>query len=141
MIPDETWPPFRVLCVDDNHDCADSTAQLLRIVGFEACACYDGAGALRIAEEFRPSIVILDLNMPGMDGDEVALRLKREQWCPLVLVAMTARSDDESRKRIARAGFQLQLLKPADPEKLILVLDSLMREASTPSTTSQGQAG
>src|SRR5690242_15936654 len=85
----EPWPPFRVLCVDDNRDCADSAALLLRTMGFEARACYDGQSALLANDAFRPALCFLDLNMPGMAGDELA-RVLREAlrgagscWSPL----------------------------------------------------------
>ena len=72
----EPWPPFRVLCVDDNRDCADSAALLLRAMGFEARACYDGPSALALNDGFRPGVCFVDLNMPGMDGDEVAVEAR-----------------------------------------------------------------
>ena len=125
----EPWPPFRVLCVDDNEDNADSTALLLRTVGFEARACYNGPDALRAAESFRPSVCFLDLNMPGMGGDEVARRLREQPWCPLLLVALTAMSDEKSRACTAAAGFHLHLVKPVDPNKLLEVVDALVRRA------------
>ena len=73
------WPPFRVLCVDDDADTADSTALLLRRVGFEALACYDGPAALCAAEEFRPSVCLLDLCMPGINGVEAARRVREHR--------------------------------------------------------------
>jgi len=111
--------------VDDNRDCADSTVLLFRAVGLEAKACYDGPSALRVAEEYRPTVCLLDLNMPGMDGDEVAVRLHGQPWFSCVLVAITARSDEESCARIAAAGFHLHLVKPVDPKNLISVVYAL----------------
>ena len=126
----EPWPPFRVLCVDDNPDCADSLALLLRAMGFEARACYDGGTALLINDSFRPALCFLDLNMPGMAGDELA-RLLREAsgWRPLVVVALTAMSNETSCRRIEAAGFDMHLVKPADPGKLLEVVDLLFRVA------------
>ena len=66
-----TGPPLRVLCVDDNHDIADSEAHLLQLVGFEARACYSGAEALAEAPAFLPGVCLIDLSsMPEMDGAE-----------------------------------------------------------------------
>ena len=97
------WPPFRVLCVDDNRDSADSAVPLLKTMGFEARACYDGPTALHLNDSFRPAICFLDLNMPGMDGDEVALKLREGTgWRPLLLIAVTAMSDQTSRDRTRR---------------------------------------
>ena len=119
---------FRVLCVDDNHDMADSTALLLNIVGFEARACYDGFTALNLVVDFRPNVCFLDLDMPEMNGCELAVRLR--QWAagrPLFLVALTAMSSDEYRDRIIAAGFDLHLIKPVDPYKLVNVVDAMFR--------------
>jgi CheY-like chemotaxis protein len=118
------------LCVDDNKDAADSEAVLLRAVGFEALACYDGPSALRLAGELRPSVCLVDLNMPGMDGDELAVRLLgRPGWRPLLLVAVTAMGDEQSRARTLAAGFHLHLVKPVDPGKLVALMDELFRRA------------
>ncbi|MDY3554772.1 response regulator [Gemmata sp. JC717] len=122
----EPGPPLRVLCVDDNSDAADTTVELLCAVGFEARACYSGPAALALAETFHPGVCLLDLNMPGMDGDELALRLRPDPGAgPVVLVALTAMNDDNSRRRIAAAGFDLHLVKPVDPHQLVTVVDKL----------------
>jgi len=123
-----TTPRLRVLCVDDNRDATDSAVELLRLVGFEARACYDGPQALAAADEFAPDICLLDLNMPGMDGDELAGRL-RDQAAghPVLFVAVSARGDDESRRRTADAGFELHLVKPVDPHDFLEILDALAR--------------
>jgi two-component system OmpR family response regulator len=117
---------LRVLCVDDNRDATDSAVEILRIVGFDAMACYDGPHALAAAGEFTPDVSLLDLNMPGMDGDELAGRL-RDQAAgrAMVFIAVTARSDDDSRRRTADAGFKLHLVKPVDPHQLLRIVDAL----------------
>jgi len=131
-------PPFRVLVVDDNRDVADSTAQLLAVVGFESRACYDGPTALATADGFRPGVCLLDLNMPGMGGEELAVRLRAGAGGrPLVLVAVTAMSSSEYRERTAAAGFDLHLVKPVDPFQLVDVVDTLFR-AWSPAGASAG---
>lgn len=124
----EAW--LRALCVDDNKACADSVALLLRVMGFEAKACYDGKTALELNESFRPGVCFLDLNMPGMEGDELCRRLlASEGWRPLLVIAVTAMGDDVSRDRTREAGFHLHLVKPVDPRKMVEVTDALMRAA------------
>src|SRR5262249_34073123 len=83
-------PRRRILVVDDNQDAADSLALLLRLAGQDARAAYDGPSALAQAREFEPEVVFLDIGMPGMDGYEVARRLRRDRppGGP-VLVALT----------------------------------------------------
>lgn len=121
-------PLLRVLCVDDNRDVADSAADLLRIAGFETRACYDGQTALAEAASFRPGVCLLDLNMSGMDGDELAVRLREQaDGVPLVLVAVTAMSNEQGCQRIKDAGFDMHLVKPVDPHQLVLVVDTLWR--------------
>ncbi|HUR55454.1 MAG TPA: response regulator [Gemmataceae bacterium] len=121
-------PSLRVLCIDDNHDVADSSVDLLRVVGFEARACYDGESALREAAEFHPAVCLIDLHMPGMEGDELAVRLReRAVGVPPMLVAVTAMSNDQSRARIRDAGFDMHLVKPVDPHNLLDVVDRLWR--------------
>ena len=112
--------PIRILCVDDNRDAAESLALLLKIVGLEAEAVFDGPSALQAFERFRPHACVSDINMPGMNGYELARRLR--QWAgpkPLLLVAMTARTTDEDRKKSAEAGFDVHIDKPADPMQLV----------------------
>ncbi|VTS00611.1 histidine kinase : Histidine kinase OS=Asticcacaulis sp. AC460 GN=ABAC460_15120 PE=4 SV=1: Response_reg [Gemmata massiliana] len=124
----EEAPPLRVLYVDDNSDAADSAVDLLRICGFEPRACYNGPSALAEATSFRPSVYLIDLNMPGMDGDELARRLReRADGNPLVLVAVTAMSGDEARQRIKAGGFDLHFVKPVDPHQLVALVDTLWR--------------
>ena len=121
-------PPFRVLFVDDNQDGADSATLLLKLVGFETRACYCGESALELNQTFQPEICFIDLHMPGIDGDELALRLRSGSgWRPSLLVALTAMSDERSQTRIRAAGFDLHLIKPVDPQKLLGVTEALFR--------------
>ncbi|QEL15612.1 response regulator [Limnoglobus roseus] len=112
--------PARILCVDDSRDAADSLAALLTAMGYDARACYDGPTALRVAAEFEPDACLIDLNMPGMDGDELALRLRADAGdAPMILVAITGRNDAEARLRIEAAGFHQHLVKPAAVEQIV----------------------
>jgi CheY-like chemotaxis protein len=82
---------LRVLVVDDNRDAADSLALLLRLWGYDSRVSYDGVHALQRAHDFHPDCLLLDINMPGMDGYTVARRLRQEPELGSVkLVALTA---------------------------------------------------
>ena len=118
---DNTRGPPRILCVDDNHDVADSTVELLLLIGYDARACYDGASALLLAESYHPDVCLIDLNMPGMDGDELAVRLRASEQ-PMILVAATAASHAAGCRRIREAGFDHHLVKPVALAALLAVL-------------------
>jgi two-component system OmpR family response regulator len=120
-------PVLRILCADDNRDTADTLVILLQIAGLEARACYDGISALAIAEEMRPDVLILDLSMPGLNGDEVGRRVRAGEWGQAtVLVALTGLPGEEARRRTAVAGFDLHLTKPVDPTELALTVMDLV---------------
>jgi two-component system OmpR family response regulator len=113
----------RVLYVDDYADVADTAVTLLRLFGFDARAAYDGPSALAAFTAFEPDVCVLDLNMPGMDGDELAVKMRAQaDGRQFLLVAVTAQSDDSSRRRIEAAGFHRRMTKPADPTALVNLL-------------------
>ncbi len=117
---------LRVLVVDDHPDAADALAAVLELLGCSVRVSYDGASALAAAGEFDPQVCLLDLRMPGMDGLELAARLKT--WAagrPLLLVATTALGDAESRARTALAGFHEHLTKPVDIQTLVEAITRL----------------
>jgi PAS domain S-box-containing protein len=114
----------RILVVDDNVDAARSLEMLLRSLGHETLVVHDGADALRAAPEYRPSIVLLDIGMPGLDGYEVARRLRAmEGGESLRIVAVTGWGQDSDREKSREAGFDLHLVKPVEPRELVRVLD------------------
>ena len=105
-------------------DAARSLEMLLKSLGHETLVAHDGAGALRAAPEYRPSIVLLDIGMPGLDGYEVARRLRAmEGGESLRIVAVTGWGQDADREKSREAGFDLHLVKPVEPRELVRVLD------------------
>jgi CheY-like chemotaxis protein len=105
----------RILLVDDNVDAAESLSMLLGLQGHEVRVAHDGQTALRAAEEFQPEVVLLDIGLPRMDGNEVARRLReRPESDGMLLVALTGYGQDEDRRRSHEAGFNAHLLKPVD---------------------------
>jgi CheY-like chemotaxis protein len=112
--------------VDDNIDAADSLATLLRLQGHEVRVAHDGPAALSLLDGYRPDLVFLDLGMPGMDGYEVARRLReRPGLAGLRLAALTGWGQAEDRRRSAEAGFDYHLVKPVEPANLEKLLGSL----------------
>lgn len=119
----------RVLVVDDNRDAADSLAALLTTIGADARVAYDGKSALDLLDPFQPAGIFLDLGMPGMDGYELARRIRsRPDARDTVLVALTGWGQERDRRRTEAAGFNYHLAKPADLDTLQRVLASLTRK-------------
>ena len=115
----------RILVVDDNRDAADMLGSLLTTHGHEVVVAYDAAAALREAAGFKPDVGLLDIGMAGMDGYELARRLRGDrQLRRLFLVAITGWGQEEDRRRALSAGFDAHLTKPADPDAIAALLAS-----------------
>lgn len=121
----------KILVVDDYHDAADTTADLFRISGkYEVKTAYDGKEAVELSRSFRPAVVVLDINMPVMDGYQVA-RLLRDEQDPatkLLLVAMTGRTQADDMERAAAAGFDHHFSKPLMDRALFDFVASFFNE-------------
>jgi len=110
----------QIMIVDDNCDAADSLAVLLGACGAQTMVAYNGSTALDMLRATVPSIAILDIGMPGMDGYELARRMRSDpRHSNMMLVALTGWGQPDDRTRIAAAGFHHHFLKPLDPEALI----------------------
>lgn len=114
----ESPDPRRVLVVDDNLDSADTMAELVRIWGYEVRTAHDGPAALECARSFRPNVVLLDVGLPGMDGYELARRLRAEGLAGDLLVSVTGYGQEEDRRKAEEAGFDHHLTKPVNPDIL-----------------------
>jgi CheY-like chemotaxis protein len=113
---------LRVLVADDNADAAHTLAVLLRMAGHHVQKASSGADALRIAEEFHPGVVVLDIGMPGMSGYEVAERIRAAPWGKrLTLIALTGRGATEDVARARKAGFDHHFVKPVEPQRMLEV--------------------
>jgi signal transduction histidine kinase len=110
--------PVRVLVADDNRDTADSLQRVLALYGHEVRVAYDGASALRIGEEFRPRVAVLDIAMPGTNGYDVARAIRKQQGGEVTLVALTGWGQEADRRRAMESGFDYHLVKPVDPNAL-----------------------
>jgi PAS domain S-box-containing protein len=109
----------KVLVVDDNVDSAESLGKMLRLMGNQVRTAHDGPSALEEAAQFIPDLVLLDIGLPGMDGHEIARRLRLLSGLQeAVLVAQTGWGQDEDRRRSRAAGFNHHLVKPVSPVAL-----------------------
>ncbi len=110
----------RILTADDDIDTADTTADLLRLDGHDVRAVYDGQQAVDVARSFWPHVVILDINMPGLNGYEVAAALRAQETAEhrFILIAHTARTEQADIEAADRAGFDHHVAKPQQSGRL-----------------------
>jgi CheY-like chemotaxis protein/nitrogen-specific signal transduction histidine kinase len=140
--PEGVPPRRRILVADDNADAANSLARLLRrLHGQDVRVAHDGPEALAAADSFLPEVALLDIGMPGMDGYEVARRLRENPDLQgLFLVALTGWGQEADRRRSEEAGFDRHLIKPVDPEVVRELLVNLQPhpESANPLPTGEG---
>ena len=109
----------RVLIVDDNRDAAESLGMLLEMDNCSVSLAYDGMQALEALDTFKPDLALLDIGMPGMDGYELARRIRATPMGgKVLLVALTGWGQADDKRRATDAGFDEHLTKPVDPEML-----------------------
>jgi CheY-like chemotaxis protein len=116
--------PRRIVLIDDNIDAAESLAMLLRLKGHEVHVAYDGPGGVSLALKTSPDCVLIDIGLPGIDGYEVAKRLRSHDHNGMLLVALTGYGQAQDRLRSEQAGFDHHLVKPVSQD----VLEALLRE-------------
>jgi PAS domain S-box-containing protein len=121
-----TVAPRRILVVDDSRDAADSLGLLLKFLGAEVHTAHDGPAALEALETHRPSVVLLDIGLPGMDGFEVARQARqRPEGRDVTLIALTGWGQEEDRRQSREVGIDHHLVKPVDLGALQALLASL----------------
>lgn len=116
----------RIMVVDDNRDAALSLSMLLKLDGHHVTVAHDGKTALELAASVVPEAIFLDIGMPGMDGFEVARRIRATpQLAKIRLVALTGWGQQEDRRRTFEAGFDFHLVKPPEPADINGIMQSL----------------
>jgi CheY-like chemotaxis protein len=114
-----------VLIADDNRDAAESLAVLLRMDGHEVTVAYDGPQALALLTQVQPEVALLDIGMPGLNGYEVARRVRHGPLGrSITLIAVTGWGQDRDKAQAHQAGFDHHFTKPVDPERLSRLLRS-----------------
>src|SRR5688572_10777755 len=121
--PPTTDLPLTVLVVDDNADVAESTAILLRVAGCNVHVAHDGRAALATLDSVQPDAVLLDIGLPGMDGYQVAARMReRPEFKRTLIVAVSGYGQDEHQARSRLAGVDHHLVKPIDPAAVMRII-------------------
>jgi CheY-like chemotaxis protein len=117
-------PEYRVLVVDDDHDSADTLCVLLTMLGAEAKASYDAASAMDLLDVFDPELVIADLSMPGLSGNDLARLICSDDRHNPMLIALSGYDGPEVQRLARRAGFDHVFAKPVDADRLMRVVSA-----------------
>lgn len=112
---------MRVLVCDDNVDGADTLGMLLHSQGHEVKVFYEGGTCLREALDWKPAIAFLDIGMPDMTGYAVARQLRAKYGAEILLVAVTGYGTTEDRTVSFESGFDMHLVKPAQPDRIVSI--------------------
>ncbi len=127
---DNNAPALRVLIADDNDAVAKTFTWMLEALGHHACYALDGPAAIKLAQEFKPEVIMLDINLPGMNGYEVCQVLRQQPGLEnTVFMAQTGWNSPEHLERSRKAGFHHHLVKPVTLERLQEVLTGLRQAA------------
>jgi CheY-like chemotaxis protein len=119
----EDAAPLRILVVEDNLDGRESLRDLLEIWGHEVELAENGPDGVKSALSGQPDVALIDIGLPGLDGNEVAQRIRAAlDGDRMALVAMTGYGQPEDRRRALQAGFDAYLVKPVDPDELARTL-------------------
>jgi CheY-like chemotaxis protein len=95
----------RILVVDDNHDSAATMAKMLEVLGNEVLTAHEGTEAVDVAERFRPRVILMDINMLGLNGYEATRRIRSHSWGrDIVVTALTGWGQESDRERSREAG-------------------------------------
>jgi CheY-like chemotaxis protein len=111
------------MVVDDNLDSAETMAELVKLSGHDVRTAHDGPSALECARAFRPQVILLDVGLPGMDGYELARRLRADGLAGELMVSVTGYGEDEDRRQAEEAGFDHHLIKPVSPDVLLRLVN------------------
>ena len=123
----------RILVVDDNRDSADSLVTAFGVLGHDAVAAYGGDEALRRLDEVAPTLLVLDLSMPNMDGYSLARTIRaRDAFATVPMVALSGFGSDADRTKSREAGFDRHVLKPFDLADLERMVELVPSTASCP---------
>jgi len=117
---------LRIVVVDDNRDFAATLSSLLELSGHEVAVVNDGLSAFRLMMDYRPDVVLMDIGLPGMNGYELARKLRSTpELANKTLIALTGYGQPEDRQRVVEAGFDKHLVKPIDADELLTMLERL----------------
>ncbi len=128
----------RILVVDDERVVTEVVERYLRLEGYEVTMAEDGAEALRVAQDWQPHLVVLDLMLPVLDGMEVCRILRKDTQVPIIM--LTARGEESDRIVGLEMGADDYMVKPFSPRELVARVKSVLRRAGAGPITAEGEA-
>lgn len=114
----------RIAIIEDNSDSRDMLYSLLRMDGYDVVAARDGIEGLALIQTHQPDVALVDIGLPGIDGFEVARRVRASLGNEILLIALTGYGREEDRRAVLAAGFNEHLVKPLDPDDLVKILSA-----------------
>lgn len=107
------------IIIDDNRATADALHQMMMVLDIPARVAYGASSAMSLLSGFTPSLILLDINMPGVDGLEILAYLRREpRLIPVPVIVITSDDQAETRARVMKGGATTMIIKPATLESL-----------------------
>jgi signal transduction histidine kinase len=115
--------PLRVLVVDDNVPSAKTTGWMLEMIGHTPTLVHDGLEALKVAQEMKPDVILLDIGLPGMNGYDICRELRKDpEFRDTIMIAQTGWGQERDRQQAREAGFTHHLTKPTNFDDLAALL-------------------
>lgn len=121
-------PCLKILIVDDNRDSADSLTLMLKIMGHETRTGYDGEEAVKLAAEYSPDVILLDIGLPKLSGYDACRRIRQSIKSNAIIIAQTGWGQAEDRQKTKDAGFDFHMVKPIDTAMLFKLLDGSIKK-------------
>lgn len=122
--PAQTTTARRIAIIEDNSDSRDTLCSLLHLDGYDVVAARDGHEGSALILKHRPDVALVDIGLPGIDGFEVARRVRASLGNEILLIALTGYGREEDRRAVIAAGFDEHLVKPLDPDDLVRILST-----------------
>ena len=121
----------RALVVDDGVDSCDSLAAVIRMLGYDTAVAYDGREAVRVAAEFRPDLILMELSLPILSGQEAAAQIRAQDGGDnIMLIALTGWGRPNGEGLLAASGFHDHVIKPIDLDRLKTLLADVSAQLS-----------
>ncbi len=114
------------IVIDDNRNTADALVEMLKLLGVDARSAYGSSSAMALLAEHTPPLILLDVNMPGVDGLEILAYLRREpRLMKVPVLIITSDDQPETKKRAMEGGAQAMIIKPIS----LIQLESALKKA------------